>query len=100
MIKISLIYNPPNILILHLKRFKLTYNLSSKIRTPIIFDEILHLDSRYLHPDIKHNPHSYRLFAIIHHSGGINGGHYYTQKRIANKWLMFNDKFVSEAPIY
>lgn len=38
MIKRSLIYNLPKVLILHLKRFKLGHYTNSKIRTPVLFD--------------------------------------------------------------
>ena len=99
-IKRSSIYNPPNILIFHLKRFRQSYSSQTKIRTPVVFDETLTLDNRYLHPDIQHNFHSYRLFGTIHHTGGMSGGHYYTQKRIGNQWHLYNDKRVSDSGIY
>lgn len=97
MIKKSYIYNLPKVLILHLKRFKLGYFSNSKIRTGVLFDEILTIKPQILHPDTQTNTHSYRLFAVVHHTGGLNGGHYFTQKRIGNKWYLFNDKCVSQA---
>ena len=39
----------------------------------------------------------YDLFSICNHTGGLNGGHYYSYcKNQNNKWYEFNDERVKE----
>lgn len=92
--KILLWSNPP-ILVMQFKRFSLinnnkdnrtvnypTDNLDiSNIISPIKFD--------------KNRCYKYRLYSVINHVGGINGGHYYNYSIDNNDWYIFDDSRVS-----
>ncbi|KAJ3150034.1 Ubiquitin carboxyl-terminal hydrolase 22 [Geranomyces michiganensis] len=41
--------------------------------------------------------HKYELFAVIHHSGKLETGHYTTYARVRDKWFKFNDQNVTFA---
>jgi len=102
------IYKAPQILILHLKRFK-TNKVSSigsfyfssgskKINLKVEFP-IDQLDIRkfILGPDKEQG--IYELFAISNHFGGLGGGHYtaFAKNYFNGKWFEFNDSSVSQA---
>ena len=89
------IYTCPEILIIHLKRFKNNYKLGNLIKFPI---EGLDM-GKYIH--YKENENSdniYDLFAVSNHDGSLEGGHYiaYCKNYFENKWYNFNDAIVSE----
>ena len=97
--KKSVIYNPPKVLVVNLKRFDHGFFGDSKINAEVAFDEELPLSKEYIHPDTATLESIYDLFAIVHHVGGLNGGHYYTQKKIHNQWLLFNDQEVTPSQL-
>jgi ubiquitin carboxyl-terminal hydrolase 8 len=80
----------PQLLIVHLKRFSaLRYR---KVDTPVDYPDLLESGSFAVEPS-----GSYRLFAAVFHTGGMNGGHY-TAAAIdleSGKWCMFNDAMAS-----
>lgn len=43
----------------------------------------------------------YDLFAVVRHSGGINGGHYITNCKnpVNEKWYEFDDEFIRQLPV-
>ncbi|CAK4401890.1 unnamed protein product [Aphanomyces euteiches] len=95
------LFSLPDILIIHLKRFR--YAQSSyfmhrdKINTLVTFP-ITGLDmSEYL---IGPTPSSsiYDLYAVSEHSGGLGGGHYTAKAKNPrnDKWYSFNDSYASE----
>jgi ubiquitin C-terminal hydrolase len=49
--------------------------------------------SPYMYEHATENDCRYRLYAVVRHSGGLEGGHYYTYARnaINDKWFMFDD---------
>ena len=91
------IYTCPEILIIHLKRFKNNSKLRNLVKFPI---EGLDM-GKYIHykeNENENNDYIYDLFAVSNHDGDLNGGHYYAYcKNIyENKWFEFNDSCVSE----
>lgn len=78
-----LIYNPPAVLILHLKRFQVLRFRSTKVSKPVSFQTLLDLapfcskKSRSL-PTFETGQEKvlYSLYGVVEHSGSIHGGHY------------------------
>ena len=100
------LWESPNILIIHLKRFKKTiYGTAEKITNKINFP-IEGLDiSQYHHKSSTCKNNIYDLFAINNHTNfnkfgfnGISFGHYYSYcKNVTNnKWYNYNDESVTE----
>jgi hypothetical protein len=95
-VKYSKVLHLPEILIVHLKRFKHDSMFSTgKISTFISFPDY-NLDMRpYLHKDCRNEVSTYDLSGIICHYGGANGGHYiaYTRNPQNNEWYEYDDSF-------
>lgn len=78
-----LIYNPPAVLILHLKRFQVfrfrSVKLSKYVNFPLVLDiaPFVSKRSRSL-PTFQEGQNKilYSLYGVVEHSGSINGGHY------------------------
>lgn len=100
------IWEPPNILIIQLKRFKVNESsnmmmgnimkTSSTVKFPLD-----NLDIKDYLTDIHSiNNTVYDLCAISDHSGSCNSGHYiaYCKNGINNKWYGFNDERVFHVP--
>eukprot|EP01130_Rhizamoeba_saxonica_P013198 TRINITY_DN5603_c0_g1_i5.p1 TRINITY_DN5603_c0_g1~~TRINITY_DN5603_c0_g1_i5.p1 ORF type:complete len:776 (+),score=171.35 TRINITY_DN5603_c0_g1_i5:425-2752(+) len=91
------LWNTPEILVIHFKRFQATRGYRTKINTNIDFP-ITGLDlSKYVRHPTK-TP-IYDLFAVSNHSGGLGGGHYtaYGMNFMNKKWYSFNDSYVSNS---
>jgi hypothetical protein len=74
------VYKCPDVLVFHIKRFQYTTVAREKLYTDVDFP-IHGLDMKpYLSADVPEEiasqPYLYDLASIVHHSGGINGGHY------------------------
>ena len=91
--KYHLIYNTPNVLIIHLSRFKCT-------------DDIYEKDSRFIEfpddLDVKQfvtvgDDCSYKLVGVVNHGGSMNGGHYTAHVKINDDWVKFNDQMFSKS---
>ena len=89
------IFTCPEILILHLKRFKNNSKLGNLINFPI---EGLDMGKYLIYNENTNNDNIYDLFAVANHFGGLHFGHYiaYCKNKIENKWFEFNDSNVSE----
>lgn len=90
------IWESPEILIIHLKRFlvrngSITHKLDKSINIPL---EGLELKDNY----VENNNISikYNLYAVTAHTGNCNGGHYvsYIKNGIDNYWYRMNDEMV------
>lgn len=100
------IWEAPEILIIHFKRFK-TYpsssiansNLISKIQTQIMFP-LNDLDIKDCLCEIHKKSSIYDLYAVVEHSGSYYSGHYfsYCKSPINNKWYCFNDSHLEHIP--
>lgn len=47
----------------------------------------------------EESPKKYRLFAVIHHSGTLESGHYWADVRVNNRFYKFNDGIVSRTDL-
>lgn len=97
-VKFSRVLALPEMLCVHLKRFRHDLSYSSKISSPVHFP--LHgLDMRpYLHKDCKSDITSYDLCAVICHHGTVGGGHYtsFAKHDPTGKWFEFDDQLVTQ----
>uniref|UniRef100_A0A1B0C8T8 ubiquitinyl hydrolase 1 n=1 Tax=Lutzomyia longipalpis TaxID=7200 RepID=A0A1B0C8T8_LUTLO len=97
-IKYSRVLALPEMLCVHLKRFRHDLSYSSKISSPVHFP--LHgLDMRpYLHRDCQSEVSTYDLTAVICHHGTVGGGHYTSIARHdpSGKWFEFDDQLVTQ----
>lgn len=92
------LWNTPDILLIHLKRFESQRSFSDKIDATVNFP-ITDLDlSEYV--VYKDDPRGsiYDLYAVDNHYGGLGGGHYtaYVKNFADNKWYYFDDSRVTE----
>ena len=80
----------PEILILHLKRFREGNKLNYVINYPI---KGLNM-GQYI--KYNENDNIYDLFAVTNHQGNDRGGHYfaYSKNFLNNKWFEFDDEFM------
>jgi len=95
-IKKIFIWEISNVVIIHLKRFKMLDH-SEKNCSPIDFPiHNLTFDENY-HPDYQKN-YKYNLYAIVNHSGDVGSGHYfaYCKNFLNEKWYLYNDSSISE----
>eukprot|EP01103_Thecamoeba_quadrilineata_P011259 TRINITY_DN264_c0_g1_i2.p1 TRINITY_DN264_c0_g1~~TRINITY_DN264_c0_g1_i2.p1 ORF type:complete len:404 (+),score=85.05 TRINITY_DN264_c0_g1_i2:996-2207(+) len=91
-----MVYKPPSVLTIQLKRFNYFSSHGGKINRHIEFDETLNLrkvcESNY---DIK-----YKLYAVLVHQGdSTHSGHYYSFVRTGNSWFEMNDSHVRQVTI-
>eukprot|EP01130_Rhizamoeba_saxonica_P005401 TRINITY_DN2157_c0_g1_i2.p1 TRINITY_DN2157_c0_g1~~TRINITY_DN2157_c0_g1_i2.p1 ORF type:complete len:666 (-),score=107.14 TRINITY_DN2157_c0_g1_i2:11-2008(-) len=89
----------PDVLTIHIKRFKHDSFFSSKISDTVKFPE-KDLDlSRFLTDE--NESARYDLLSVINHQGSFYGGHYvsYCKNYHNNKWYLFNDKYVKEVSV-
>ena len=76
----TLIYNPPAVLVLHMKRFERTATGFTKQSDRVTYEELLDLgpycssDCLRIGPEDKHV--WYSLFGVIVHNGSVESGHY------------------------
>ena len=89
------IKQPPNILALHLKRFKWSESNNAYVKhaSRVVFP----LDLRLFTTDQTNQPDQlYELSAIVVHIGsGAHQGHYVSIVRIGTRWAIFDDEDVS-----
>ncbi|CAK87128.1 unnamed protein product (macronuclear) [Paramecium tetraurelia] len=84
----------PNILVIHLKRFKFTANYRCKLRWLINFP-MYNLDlSNYSEQEQA----TYDLYGVINHSGTLHSGHYTSncKNKDTQKWYNFDDTRIKE----
>lgn len=91
------IYQAPQILHIHLKRFTPT---GKKITGHIGYPETLQLHN-YMSEDVADRNPTYRLYAVVCHSGsGPHSGHYFAHVRSgAGRWHCMNDSSVSNTDV-
>nr|CDS23569.1 ubiquitin carboxyl terminal hydrolase 20 [Echinococcus granulosus] len=86
----------PEVLCLHLKRFRHDFINTSKIHAPVNFP-MQHLDLRkYRHSSCRDKVCEYDLVGVVCHSGTVRFGHYYTYALNFGdgEWYEFNDSSV------
>nr|XP_015211619.1 PREDICTED: ubiquitin carboxyl-terminal hydrolase 43 isoform X1 [Lepisosteus oculatus] len=115
MVKLSL-WTLPDILILHLKRFRQVGERRNKLSTLVRFplaglDMAPHLVKRSLSPwPAWKQPHPpsggqqadvlYDLYAVCNHHGGMHGGHYtaHCRNSVDGQWYSYDDSSVDLVP--
>uniref|UniRef100_A0A3P9LHB0 ubiquitinyl hydrolase 1 n=1 Tax=Oryzias latipes TaxID=8090 RepID=A0A3P9LHB0_ORYLA len=82
----------PEILVLHLKRWK----SQVKLRTNVLF--FMKLDLSQFLSGLVPNESSYHLYAVVNHTGHLNMGHYTAlcYNSLAQTWHCFDDAAVCE----
>ncbi|XP_030579045.1 uncharacterized protein LOC115775708 [Archocentrus centrarchus] len=89
---------PPEILMLHLKRFGCKGKKQVKLRTNVAFSMKLDL-TPFLSSSVQNASYSsYHLYAVVNHTGHLNMGHYTAlcHHASAQTWHCFDDSFVRE----
>ncbi|XP_067006537.1 ubiquitin carboxyl-terminal hydrolase 20 [Anabrus simplex] len=97
-VKYSKVLELPEVLCIHLKRFRHELMFSSKISSYVSFP-LEGLDMRpYLHKDCTSQVTSYDLVSVICHHGTAGGGHYtcYSLNCISDQWFEFDDQYVTQ----
>ncbi|KAJ8936542.1 hypothetical protein NQ314_012282 [Rhamnusium bicolor] len=86
----------PEVLCIHLKRFRHELMFSSKISSAVSFP-LKGLDMRpYLHTDCISKVTTYELFSVICHHGTAGGGHYTCFALNSGQWYEFDDQYVTK----
>ncbi|XP_077987089.1 ubiquitin carboxyl-terminal hydrolase 20-like [Glandiceps talaboti] len=97
-VKMSQVMELPEILCIHLKRFRHEMMYSSKISSFVSFP-MEGLDMKpFLSPESGSKCTTYDLVSVICHHGTAGGGHYtaYCQNFIGGEWYEFDDMYVTE----
>ncbi|VEN45442.1 unnamed protein product [Callosobruchus maculatus] len=94
-VKFSKVLQLPEVLCIHLKRFRHELMFSSKISSAVSFP-LKGLDMRpYLHTDCVSKVSTYELFSVICHHGTAGGGHYTCFALNSGQWYEFDDQYVT-----
>ncbi|XP_077284593.1 ubiquitin specific protease 20/33 isoform X2 [Arctopsyche grandis] len=96
-VKFSKVLSLPEILCVHLKRFRHELMSSTKIGAKVSFP-LNGLDMRpYMHKDCTSTVSTYELVSIICHTGTAGAGHYtcVARNRQAARWFEFDDQYVT-----
>ncbi|XP_063218320.1 ubiquitin carboxyl-terminal hydrolase 20 isoform X2 [Bacillus rossius redtenbacheri] len=97
-VKYSKVLELPEVLCIHLKRFRHELMFSSKINNYVSFP-LEGLDMRqHLHKDCVSQVTSYDLVSVICHHGTAGGGHYtcYALNCVSEQWFEFDDQYVTQ----
>lgn len=89
------IKQPPNVLALHLKRFR--WDDASQLYVKLGYRVVFPLDLRLFNTSEQaNNPDRlYELFGIVVHiGGGLNQGHYVSIVKVGQRWVLFDDDTV------
>ncbi|XP_053275780.1 putative ubiquitin carboxyl-terminal hydrolase 50 [Pleuronectes platessa] len=89
---------PPEILMLHLKRFGCKGKNQVKLRTNVVFPTKLDL-TQFLSSSVQNTScSSYHLYAVVNHAGHLNMGHYTAlcHSNLTRSWHCFDDSAVRE----
>lgn len=86
----------PEVLCIHLKRFRHELMFSSKISAAVSFP-LKGLDMRtYLHTECTSYVTNFELFSVICHHGTAGGGHYTCFALNSGQWYEFDDQCVTK----
>jgi ubiquitin C-terminal hydrolase len=82
------LYQVPNVLCIHLKRFCQVKQRLIKVSSMIDFEFDLDL-SNYTSNNVQ-----YELFGVVYHMGQLNNGHYIscTKHPVSQKWYLYDDE--------
>ncbi|KAK4933268.1 hypothetical protein LTR66_015911, partial [Elasticomyces elasticus] len=91
------LWNVPDVLVMHLKRFSSSRNFRDKLDVKVEYP-IEGLDlSEYVRDQTDGKSLIYDLIAVDNHYGGLGGGHYtaYAKNAVTGDWHDYNDSHVS-----
>ena len=96
-LKYSKLVKLPEVLMVHLKRFRHDYTFSSKISQHVTFPLTDLSLQPFLHRDCVSRVSNYSLYGVIVHHGSVGGGHYTSMARNPSNglWYEFDDELVS-----
>ncbi len=106
-VKSMKIWKTPQILIIHLKRFRHVVHqnrVSMEKNNSLVKFPFVNLDLKDNYHELNKpkepNNVTYNLYAVIHHRGQFGGGHYvaYCKNAISGLWYEFDDSTVSYIP--
>ena len=94
--KQMVLLNTPHYVVVTLKRFEYNYQHEKFVKDNKHIDFPIYLHFKeYLLQDNENKKAEgvslYKLNSIINHSGGSNGGHYYSINNLNNKWFICDD---------
>mmetsp|Transcript_12390 Transcript_12390/g.13564 ORF Transcript_12390/g.13564 Transcript_12390/m.13564 type:complete len:674 (+) Transcript_12390:107-2128(+) len=93
------IFEPPQILVVHLKRFRQGTWSIQKNNKHVSFPFELNLNPYTIQvidgSDPQPTDYRYSLYAIVVHSGGMGGGHYIAYAKHGKQWYYFSDSHFS-----
>jgi len=85
----------PQILIVHLKRFKVIQYNQKKLNYSINIPDNIKLDYLLKDRNILNEKTLYNLSAVVVHVGsGSEYGHYYCLVKLSGRWIKFDDETV------
>ncbi|CAL2047811.1 unnamed protein product [Caenorhabditis brenneri] len=92
----SKLWQPPTILVIHLKRFALYNGDYEKNTAPVTFEPARFDIRPYLHESAPTEKPFYRLYATTLHNGRLNSGHYtaVASHLKSDKWHRYDDETV------
>ena len=100
-VKKTMVWKPPEVLIIKLNRFQHTMTSGSSKILGLVTYPLMGLDlSPYIsNPTVK--PGSYTLYAVACHQGNLSCGHYYSIAYHPHQksWYQYNDEQVGEIPV-
>lgn len=93
----SKLWKPPQVLVIHLKRFALFYGDFEKNTASVTFEPASFDVSPYMHPAAPKEKPFYKLYAATLHNGRLNSGHYTTvaSHLRSDKWYRYDDDRVT-----
>lgn len=98
-------FRPPEVLVLCVKKFaKSKFSLFGrwmKSSVNVTYPEILDLSQYMINVNLtdQTNKGLYRLLGVVHHSGGLGGGHYTSYIRKNEKWYYISDSYYKESSL-
>jgi ubiquitin C-terminal hydrolase len=89
------IYQSPNTLVIMIKKYQKYENAYFKSNIKIKYDHLLDI-KKFVSEHSNNTNTQYELYSVIRHSGGLNGGHYYTYSKnpINDLWYLYDDDSV------
>ncbi|XP_026750439.2 ubiquitin carboxyl-terminal hydrolase 33 isoform X1 [Galleria mellonella] len=99
-IKMSGVVRLPEVLCVHLKRFRHELMFSAKVAARVSFPTHDLNMAPYTHKDCTSKVTRYELCAVISHAGTAGGGHYTCAARNGRSWYTFDDHSVVPLPLH
>ncbi|XP_071374397.1 uncharacterized protein [Centroberyx affinis] len=88
----------PEVLMLLMKRFEFDYSYMKYVKINCVVDIPQTVQIPEFSDDTCHQSQTYELYAVVHHSGDLRGGHYTAtiKSQDDDRWYEFNDTCVTQ----